>query len=98
MSEVETWETCIKCGKQFDVEQTECPTNNICQDCWNELKSTPEKVKGETVVISDMDEINEYELMLIRMQIIKVDGVNDDEYSAWKSILDKVRKYNEEHQ
>lgn len=48
MSEVETWETCIKCGTKFDVECTECPTNNICQDCWNELKSTPEKVKGET--------------------------------------------------
>ena len=47
MSEVETWETCIECGKKFDVESTECPDNNVCQKCWNELKNTPEKAKGE---------------------------------------------------
>jgi len=49
MSEVETWAKCSQCGTQFDVESTECPDNNLCEKCWNELKSTPEKMEGENL-------------------------------------------------
>ena len=53
----------------------------------------------ETIeIISDSEEKRCDEIMLIRDQIMYADGVDDDEYSAWKSILEKVRKYNEEHE
>jgi len=96
MSEVETWAKCSQCGTQFDVEQTECPTNDLCQKCWNELKNNPEKVvvENSNVIV----EVESYEEFLIREQIMYADGVDDDEYDAWKSILSKVRVYNAEHE
>jgi len=38
------------------------------------------------------------EITLINCQIRFVDGINDDEYEAWKSILKKVKAYNAEHE
>ncbi len=35
-------ETCIRCGKKFDISTTEDPEFELCQDCMNHLKNHPE--------------------------------------------------------
>ena len=47
---------------------------------------------------SDEEMERQEELMLIQVRIIIIDGINDDEYSAWKRILKKVKAYNAEHE
>lgn len=49
-------------------------------------------------IIEIFKSVNNYEISLIREQMVFADGVSDLKLEAWKSILDKVRKYNEEHE
>ena len=49
-------------------------------------------------IIEIFKSVNNYEISLINEQIMLSDGEDDVEYESWKSILDKVKAYNAEHE